>query len=194
MYDNQDILWEDTEKLMKKHWILLVGFFLGSLAIEIGLFLWNPEDLFNLVIKYIGIGIAGFFVILIFIGFIYEIFRGSCKYYLTTEKLVEEYTTLLGKRKIESFELNNVKTIEINREFGSELNNFLFYGLTIDEIIEEFPVFRDYPKIKEFNSIDMPPDFSFQSVNSPRKLLAVIKSLIPLVKHPDFKNVYIRVE
>ena len=112
MDGDEDILWEGTISGKIFEYILIIVLFLGALLADIGLFFWHPEDFWMVIAKYVCIGGASFIVIIGIIGGTCEMVKGGIKFILTRDQIIYEHNSLLGRRIIETFDLDHLKTLK----------------------------------------------------------------------------------
>ncbi|MFX1294053.1 MAG: hypothetical protein ACFFD2_04240 [Promethearchaeota archaeon] len=117
------------------------------------------------------------------------IFNLLSKYIVTTNCLIIKKKRLLKGERIKSLQLKKVKIIYYVERMSFESNTFHFLVKSIDEVLDPPLTERE----TEYNAFAH-GDLEFKCVDSPMELMKVLESLIPLKKHPDFKNVYVRVE
>lgn len=197
MEKDEELLWEGTISRAAKRRGLIIGtiLFLIFLIAEIGIIFWNPEDIIWVILKFVLIILVGFPVILASLAFIFHFLDRYDRYFVTKNELIYKKVSVWGTYKTYQIVLDKIKIIHMHREYSSELNNFYFYTLSIDEINEEYhSKFQEYPTEGDFNLVESSPDFYFQWVDTPKKLLEVLQSLIPLKMNPTLPNTFERIE
>ncbi|MHA1131592.1 MAG: hypothetical protein ACTSQ8_24180 [Candidatus Helarchaeota archaeon] len=110
------------------------------------------------------------------------------KYLLTIHELIIIKRYLWGD-KTEKIIMSVIKTIYLSNKELLKIYSVYFHKRSAEEILDDIG-----GALESEYDIFTPGDFQMRHVNTPDELLHQLQSRFPFQKHPNFENVYSRVE